>query len=516
MDTRFLFGPRIHSLLRLGSTLALIALIALPLTAQLSNPNQPPRIKVSGKVVNSLTGEPINHALVTFNGRETRFILTDDDGSFAVEDLSSEVIVVFSARRPGFYQVSAVSVSPKDAQNVLLKLTPTGIIVGRVLGMDEEPLEHAMVQLYTQINEEGRKTWTTSGGAQTDEDGRFRLPNLRAGSYLVSVVPSQNRQLQGEPGYTTVYFPNAPDRRSASPIRVSAGQQVEANFTLSPAQLFNITGKIAGPRVDGIIIAITEPSGLPLNIPAVTNLRDGVFQICGVPRGTYVIRANGYQKGADSNFRSHLAVTVTSDRNDMVLSLQPPISIPIVIRRETIEAGATPLQPAETGVSVRAIALDNVADQAYSNFEGPPEQGHLVLNNLDPGSYRVRISTFGDFYVSSASLAGTNLLTEPMVITGSNPSNPIEIVVRNDSAKIRATVRGVSGPATVLALPDRGEDPQPIVGMCEPRSTCYMARSLAPGNYTIYAFDRLDNVEYANRKALDSYSSKAAHLTSVT
>jgi hypothetical protein len=40
-----------------------------------------------------------------------------------------------------------------------------------------------------------------------------------------------------------------------------------------------------------------------------------------------------------------------------------------------------------------------------------------------------------------------------------------------------------------------------------------MPQSIAPGNYTIYAFDRLENVEYANRTALDNYSSKAAHLT---
>ena len=511
MDTRFLVGPRIHSLLRLGSAFALIALIALPLTAQLTNPNQPPRIKVSGKVVNSLTGEPINRALVTINGRETRFILTDDEGSFTAERLSGEFFS-FTVRRPGFYEVSPKSASLKDGENVVLKLTPTGIIVGRVLGVDEEPLEHATVQLYTQIDDEGKKKWGGTGSAQTDEDGRFRLSNLPAGSYLMSAGPSQARSMVGEPGYTTVYFPNAPDRRSASLIRVSAGQQVEANFTLSPAQLFNITGRIVGPPVDGINLRVTDLSGAPLDVPGIANARTGVFRIRGIPRGNYVVRADGFQRGGIA-LRAHLTVTVTSDRNDMVLSLQPPISVPIVIRREATEAGATPLQPAETGVSIRAIAMDNEADQAYSSFEGPPEQGHLVLSSLDPGRYRVRISAHGDFYVFSASLAGTNLLTEPLVITGSNPGNPIEIVVRNDSAKIRATVRGVSGQARVIALPDRGEDPQPIVGTCDPRGNCFMSQSIAPGNYTIYAFDRLENVEYANRKALDAYSSKAAHLT---
>jgi hypothetical protein len=451
---------------------------------------------------------------VTINGRETRFVLTDDDGAFAVEGLGSQVVIVCSARRPGFYETSAKPVSPKDAENVLLKLAPAAVIVGRVVGADEEPVEHALVQLYSQVNEEGKKKWRGAAGTQTDEDGRFRLPNLRSGSYLISVSPSQNPRLTGEPSYASVYFPNAPDRRSASPVRVSAGQQFEANFNLVTAQLFDLTGKVVGPLVDGVALSITEPSGMPLNIPAATNPRTGMFQIRGVPRGTYVIRANGFHRGGSplAQLRGHLTLTVTSDRNDLILSLQPPISIPIVIRRDTVQ-GNTPSQEVGPGVSVRAIALDNEEQQAYSNYQGPPEQGHLVLEGLDPGRYRVAISSYGEFYVASASFAGTNLLSEPLAVTTSSPDTPIEIVLRNDVAKIRATVRGDVPQAMLVVLPDRGENPQPVVGICQPQSGCFVSQQLRPGNYTIYAFDRVENVEYADRKALEAYSSKAVHVT---
>jgi hypothetical protein len=36
---------------------------------------------------------------------------------------------------------------------------------------------------------------------------------------------------------------------------------------------------------------------------------------------------------------------------------------------------------------------------------------------------------------------------------------------------------------------------------------------LAPGDYTVYAFDRDENLEYRNPEVLSSYSSRAAHVT---
>jgi hypothetical protein len=521
MDTLHI-GPRIHSLPRNSSILAVLlgASLALSVNAQVfptPNPIQPTRIKVSGRVVNSLTGDPLNRALVTVNGRETRVMLTGDDGSFAFDGVSSDSLF-FSVRKPGFYESAHPRpVDPKEAQSVVLKMLPAATIVGRVLGTSEEPVEFANVQLYGQANMEGKKRWTPVNNAQTDEDGRFRFSGVRAGSYLVSVGPFDSRGFPGETSYASLYFPNAPDRRSATPVRISAGQQFEVDFNVSPVQVFNVIGKLVGPPIDGANIQVTNLSGGSVAIPAGFNPRTGMFQIRGLPRGTYVIRATGFQSGQnmigpDQMLRGRATITVTSNRNDLVLTLHPPITIPINIRRENIEGGETQ-QLGGSNVNLRAKSVDDDNQEAYSTFEGPPEQGRLVLKGLDAGKYRIMATTYSNYYVASVTIGGTDILNEPLSIADSAPNSPIEVVVRNDIAKVDISIRGDAGPAVIVALPDRGESPQAVVGNCDQSGRCYMPSALAPGSYTFYAFTNVDDIEYSNRKALEAYSSRASHVT---
>jgi hypothetical protein len=474
------------------------------------NPNEPQRIKVSGKVVNSVSGEPLSRALVTISGRESRNMLTDYEGSFVFEGVISDGLV-FNVRKPGFFDPSQGKVvPPTKAENLVLKLAPAAVITGRVLGTNEEPVEGAQVQLHGQANVEGRKRWVQSNSTRTDEDGRFRLPNLQPGSYVLEVSPLQSRGIPGETSYAAVYFPNAPDRRSASTIRLSPGQQMEVNFNVTPVAAFNLTGRIVGPQVEYARVEVTDLSGTQVGVLAGVNMRTSMFQIRGLARGTYVIHAMGVQSGRQLSGRT--TVTVTSERNDLIVALQPSIDIPIVIRREDL-VGSTAPQQFQPNIAIRAVSLDNEQQQAYSTYDGPPEQGHLVLKGVDTGRYRLTISSYGEYYVASASLAGTNLLTDPLVVGSSGVNDPIEVVLRNDGASIRITTRDSTGRAAIIALPDRGENPQPVMGNCMPDGRCFLPPAIAPGSYTIYAFDRLDDVEYANRKALENYSSKAAHVT---
>jgi hypothetical protein len=36
---------------------------------------------------------------------------------------------------------------------------------------------------------------------------------------------------------------------------------------------------------------------------------------------------------------------------------------------------------------------------------------------------------------------------------------------------------------------------------------------LAPGEYLVFAFDRINDIEYSNPEVLQNYSSQAAHIT---
>ena len=114
----------------------------------------PPRPSVAGKVVNSLNGEAVRGATVILRSHdETDGISyadeTDADGRFSMEDVQPGEYSI-SARRQGFAfePPGAVGAPPPNLkveqggqkQDLVIKLTPLGVIAGRVLDSDGDPV----------------------------------------------------------------------------------------------------------------------------------------------------------------------------------------------------------------------------------------------------------------------------------------------------------------------------------------------------------------------------------------
>jgi len=99
-----------------------------------------------------------------------------------------------------------------------------------------------------------------------------------------------------------------------------------------------------------------------------------------------------------------------------------------------------------------------------------------------------------------------------VIAEGADPQ-PIEVTVRDDSASIEGSVQVPDGKQFVNVLmiaEGAGGTPRSIpVG----NSGKFQIGGLAPGNYDILAFDRLDGIEYRNRDALNEYLSHASHVT---
>ena len=92
-----------------------------------------------GTVVNSVTGEPVAHALVRIFVQGQRAVLTDSSGGFQFDHLPKCTTTV-DAEKPGFFsepqisgwrQPQMFSVGP-DASPVTVKLVQQGVLVGQV------------------------------------------------------------------------------------------------------------------------------------------------------------------------------------------------------------------------------------------------------------------------------------------------------------------------------------------------------------------------------------------------
>src|SRR5215470_17088413 len=165
-----------------------------------SNPNisdsqNKNRFSLGGTVVNSVTGEPVSRALVSAADRQ--YAMTDTSGHFQLDGLHGGDVML-TAAKPGFFnpdpagpiQEPSVRVSlTADIADVVVKLMPQAVVAGRITSLAGAALEDFPVRLYVRKILEGRAQWQPAGTTQTDEDGAFRIADLRPGQYCLSAGP---------------------------------------------------------------------------------------------------------------------------------------------------------------------------------------------------------------------------------------------------------------------------------------------------------------------------------------
>ena len=174
-------------------------LLPVALAAQ-TNPAE--SCSVSGQVTNASTGEPVRRALVYLrrvdastagtNGPVTPSGATDTTGQFAIAGiapgkyrLSAEhngfLIAQYGARGPD-KAGTLLTLEPGQKSNGLaMRLTPHGVIAGRVLDEEGEPVSSVDVQVLRLQYMQGRKQMARSGGGIDQRSGRISRVRPDAG-----------------------------------------------------------------------------------------------------------------------------------------------------------------------------------------------------------------------------------------------------------------------------------------------------------------------------------------------
>ena len=510
-----------------------VCLSLLPVSAQIlgGSPGESAdkHYKVSGTVVNSLSGEPIAHALVQVYSQS---VLTDSSGHFEFGDLP-EMEISLSARKPGFFSEQdtsrmyrsrdVVHVGP-DTAPVTIKLTPEAVIYGQVESSGE-PVERIPVILYQSTIHDGRRNWEEHQ-ALTDEAGEFRIAELRPGNYVISAGPSLDTsalRIAGREidfGYTEAFYSGAVEFDQATPINLAAGQQTEIDFSLKKAHAFKLSGTIVGdPSGGNAELVFQDHSGRMFRFPSYSDASGQQFYLW-VPTGSYVIRAQSQDQNG-TPLIAELPITINSDRSGLVLALEPMPTIPVIVHMESSQPQTSEQRRPQVRFSfgsrnaIPANAMlettgDDLNRRNYSAYQDQGSNSQFSFRSVEPGKYNLVVRVYPPWYVQSATSGGANLLNQALEVGGGGQT--IDIVLRNDFATLNVSLGAEKKriPGAILVI--RDDAPRDIKAMSVDGDGPFPVTGLAPGGYNVLAFDQIDRLEYSNPEILGRYLSRASHV----
>ena len=510
---------------------------------------------VRGTVVNSVTGEPIRGALVQIYSNRQRSVLTGGDGSFEFADVPAGTVNL-NVQKPGFFTPQAIqapraqaafATSGPDQVPVVLKLVPEGVISGHISGDGGEAVENFPVQLLAERLENGKKTRTILHGAQTNDEGEFRVAELTPGKYFVFLGPSVRPEsvfLEGSQqaarGYPAAFYPGVADIRSANPVEVAAGQHVELNLNLTSQPFHRISGTVSGYAQNaGINFQVTNAAGQQIPAGFRFDQRSGTFRTVWMAAGTYTLTAEMQEPDGRRAYFASQAVNLSSNVTGIHLHLLPNASIPLSFRLEATRTDSPPPPEFLTTIGPRGavrrqisvlarveLAPENEAfsqQRRFSQVEG--ENSSIEIPNVPPGVYSVQVFPAGPYYVQSARCGTLNLLEQNLTVAAGSVVEPIEIVLRDDFASLEGSVTlgAETESAMVIAIPEGGPQQIRNVDIVRPAANYDGSHSgavfgmpqLAPGTYRVLAVDRADDFEYGNPEVLQKYASKGREISLV-
>jgi hypothetical protein len=511
-----------------------------------------------GTVVNSVTHEPIGRALV--HSPDNRFAtVTGDRGQFEfnfprsepgqlvtsastysapgsvresrLQYVSSNRPTNLMAAKPGYLfeenegQGALVSA---DQQVLTIALTPEALVVGHILLPSVDYLDRIQVELYRREHQQGEEHWAAVGTTRSRVDGSFRFAELPAGTYkLVTRELLDRDPLTFDPGgqlfgYAPVYYPSAPDFAAAEVIRLSAGTTFQAN--LSPIRREYYRVKVGVANAPPNIQLEAWPHGRPG--PGYSlGFNDEEQSIEGsLPDGNYTIRATSYGPAGMTGTLNIAVGGGPTTGATMMLLPNPTIKVsvteelldPEILNRVRTMYGSgasNPRRPNYFNVSLAPIEEFGYTPGASLRPPNGPDDESQVIENVQPGSYRVQATT-GMGYISSITSGGGDLVHKPLLVSPGSAPPAIEITLRDDGAEVDGTVEVPSQGSTFrlpvvhfVPMADGGGQFRVAWASGDGR---FHLQQLPPGAYRVLVFDRQrPDLEYATDEVLSQYDSKA-------
>jgi hypothetical protein len=479
------------------------ALLALSILMQASAASD--ECSISGRVYSVSTAAPLKKVQLRLSGSSVNSRLsetaatTDAEGNFRFDHLAAGKYSV-AAERSGYLRTSAPWVACPSS-DVLIKMQAQGLIYGKVLDDDGEPIGSAAVTLSRRTWMRGQRRLQVMQNTFSQADGSFVLGNLASGGYYLS-VRNNGRAPKGE-AYVQNFYPNTPDPQAATPISVIAGAEVRGlSLRVRSTRVYSIRGlasNATGEPVSGVPLMLVSLDGSMSN----TGTTRGAFEFQNVAPGNYVIQAVPYgDRNSVNKVTAHVAVMVgDADVADLRVTLSPGAEIPGVVKLDdgpSTQAFQVTLEPLNGG------GLDDTANVKDGAFE---------LRSVAPTLYHVATSGLADgYYVKAMRFAGRDIAHRELDLT-SGASDTLEIQLSAKPATIAGTVRNSNGDPVPSAMVHVWSDDSEIRQASTDDAGHFTLRNFAPGEYRVIAFESIDRGVVDNPAFRAAFDRQSATVT---
>ena len=488
---------------------------------------------VSGKVVQDPGGQGIRKVIVELVKKEEREgggvkeykTATDASGVFRMEGVEAGGYEV-ELTRPGFYttknkgQEWTVTIEAgKEAAGLLYRMEATGVIAGRVVDAEGDPLANASVRAIPKGKSgmagkrqgEGEPSDPSMADHAVSNDlGEFRIAELEPGPYVLEVEPpmwvgpapnpaDKGRQRE-KVLFTKTYYPGTMEEGQASTVMVVSGGTATANVTLLTNRAYRVSGTVngtGGGQMEQIVLV--SPSGTA----AQTNIEEGGrFEFQNVQPGMYearIVLLTGAGEGRPTMKVEMVKSAIVVEGDVSGLELVPEAGGKVKGKFRAEDDGAIDW----TQFTVRLEAVpEAVAGSSGPEALGMSEgvelgsDGTFEFEDVPGGTYQLAVSVkseiYRDDYVKSVMESGREVADTGFAVTG---GAGLEVVVSAKGGKIAGTVVDGEGKpvsnAEVVAVPASGQRMRPDAYQTDKTNGQgqYALRGMSPGQYILVALE---------------------------